>query len=231
MRTYVVQPGDSPASIAAKSEHAGCPRCARDLVLSPGNAHKKRVVHPNGFVSWESLHVGERLELPEKWFSGELDRMPQSYFDSLPRHDGVTPGVGQSPLDVIGSAKAAVAAIAADPNYCVSVSQPGSPVNTAVHDFKVAWNADNPDFPVPIGTSRYEPSTANALSLALGKKPSPPGCSAAGVPVSAPVPQPFPAPIEKKGLSTGAVVGIGFVAATVVGGITYAATKRRRRRS
>jgi hypothetical protein len=200
------------------------------MVLSPGNAHKERVVHPNGFVTWKDLRVGERLELPEKWFSGELDQMPNSYFAALPYADGVTPGVGQSPSDVISSAKAAVAAISADPNYCVSVSQPGSPVNTAVHDFKVAWNADNPDFPVPIGTSRYEPSTANALSLALGKKPSPPGCSAAGVPVSAPVPQPFPAPIEKKGLSTGAVVGIGLVAATVVGGITYATTKRRRRR-
>jgi hypothetical protein len=205
---------------------AGCPKCARDLI--DANPHKPSVVHPNGFRSFRELQVGEQLLLPEKWFNGELDRMPQSYFNALPYADGVTPGVGQSPSDVISSAKAAVAAIAADPNYCVSVSQSGSPVNRAVHDFKAAWNADNPDFPVPIGTSRYEPATAAALSLALGKKPSPPGCTAAGVPVSAP--QPFSAPIEKKGLSTGAVVGIGLVAATVVGGITYAATKQRRRR-
>ena len=227
MRTHVVQAGDSPAKLAIS--FAGCPKCARDLILSPGNAHKERVVHPNGFISWKDLRVGESIELPEKWFNGELDRMPQSYFDSLPYADGVTPskvaGVGQSPVEVIGSAKAAVAAIAADPNYCTSVSQAGSPVNQAVHDFKVAWNADNPNFPVPIGTGNYELSTANALSLALGKKPSPPGC-VAGSP-SGPM-QPLSAPVPK-GLSTGAIVGIGLLAAVTVGGITFAATYKPRR--
>jgi hypothetical protein len=91
MKTYVVQPGDSPASIAAKPEMAGCPKCARDLVLI-ANPHKETVTFPNGFVTFKELHVGEVLNLPDKWFNGELDQMPPSYFAALPYADGVTPG-------------------------------------------------------------------------------------------------------------------------------------------
>lgn len=91
MREYIVRPGDSPASIASRPEMAGCPRCARDLVAV--NAHKQAVTHPNGFRSFKELRVGEKLNLPNKWFNGELDRMPPAYFASLPHHDGVTPGV------------------------------------------------------------------------------------------------------------------------------------------
>ena len=91
-------------------------------------------------------------------------------------------------------AQAALAAINADPNYCTSVGQPGSAVNSAVHAFKAAWNADNPSMPVPIGTGRYESATANALSLALGRQPAPPACGAAAPapmrPDSAPIPGP-----------------------------------------
>ena|SRR5271166_3148274 len=227
MREYVVRVGDSPASISAQAHHAGCPKCTNLLVAA--NPDLPTVTYPNGFKTFRELRVGQRLRLPDAWFDGTLDRQPQSYFDSLPYADGVTPskvaGVGKSPVEVIGSAKAAVAAIAADPNYCTSVSQAGSPVNQAVHDFKAAWNADNPNFTVPIGTSNYELSTANALSLALGKKPSPPGC-VAGSP-SGPM-QPLSAPVPK-GLSTGAIVGIGLLAAVTVGGITFAATYKPRR--
>lgn len=230
MREYVVQPGDSPASIAAKNEHAGCPKCSNLLIKS--NPQKATVRYPNGFVTFKELHVGEVLNLPDAWFDGTLDRQPQSYFAALPYADGVTPGVGQAPgPDVIGSAKAAVAAIVADPNYCTSVGQSGSPVNTAIHAFKTAWNADNPNFPVPIGTGMYELLTANALSLALGKKPSPPGCVAGTPSGPMPVLQPLPAVVEKKGLSTGAVLGIGLAAAVTVGAITYAVTRPKRRRS
>ncbi len=230
MRTYVVRAGDSPASIAAQDHHAACPKCSVDLIRA--NPEKKTVRYPNGFVTFKDLRVGEVLRLPEKWFNGELDQMPNSYFAALPYADGVTPGVGQAPgPDVIGSAKAAVAAIVADPNYCTSVEQSGSPVNTAIHAFKTAWNADNPNFPVPIGTGMYELSTANALSLALGKKPSPPGCVAGTPSGPMPVLQPLPAVVEKKGLSTGAVLGIGLAAAVTVGAITYAVTRPKRRRS
>lgn len=70
---------------------AGCPRCARDLIAV--NAHKQAVTHPNGFRSFKELRVGEKLRLPDRWFNGELDKMPPAYFASLPHHDGVTPGV------------------------------------------------------------------------------------------------------------------------------------------
>lgn len=184
------------------------------------NQHKEHVVHPNGYVSFKELHAGERLELPEKWFNGELDQMPNSYFASLPRHDGVTPGVGQShqsAVDVIGAAQAVASAIAADPDYCASVAKAGSAVNKAVHEFKVAWNANSPGSPVPIGTGNLEPEVSAALATALGDK-APAACG-----------QPLQEP-EKRGLSTGAVVGIGLLAAVTVGGITFAVTRKPRRR-
>jgi len=102
-----------------------------------------------------------------------------------------TPSDASSPVPAL--AQAALAAINADPNYCASVGQPGSSVNSAVHAFKAAWNADNPSMPVPIGTGRYESATANALSLALGRQPAPPACGAAA-PAPMPAPMPLPAP-------------------------------------
>jgi hypothetical protein len=90
MRTYIVQAGDSPANIASKPEMAGCPKCAsRDLV--PANPHKETVIHPNGFVTFKSLRVGEKLNLPDKWFEPGFDLLPPAYFGSLPYADGVTP--------------------------------------------------------------------------------------------------------------------------------------------
>ena len=96
MRIYEVQQGDSPAKIAI--QFAGCPKCAHDLVRA--NAHKPTVTYPNGFLTFQSLLPGERLYLPEKWFNGELDALPPSYFASLPYADGATPGkiaLGEAP--------------------------------------------------------------------------------------------------------------------------------------
>jgi len=96
MRVYEVQQGDSPAKIAI--QFAGCPKCAHDLVRA--NPHKPAMMHPNGFLTFQSLSPGEQLHLPEKWFNGELDALPPSYFASLPYADGVTPGkgaIGQAP--------------------------------------------------------------------------------------------------------------------------------------
>lgn len=90
MRTYIVQPGDSPAGIASRDDMAGCPKCSRDLVLV--NPHKETVTYPNGFVTFKELHVGEVLNLPDKWFDATLDQMPPSYFAALPYADGITPG-------------------------------------------------------------------------------------------------------------------------------------------
>jgi hypothetical protein len=89
MRTYIVQPNDSPGSIAASK--AGCPKCSRDMVLHHGNSSKPRVVHPNGYVTFESLTPGEQLVLPDKWFEPWFDELPPAYFGSLPYADGVTP--------------------------------------------------------------------------------------------------------------------------------------------
>jgi len=84
MRVYNVQPGDSPASIAIS--YAGCPKCSIDLVSV--NPHKPTVRYPNGYVTFKDLRAGERLWLPDKWFSGALDDLPSEYFASLPSADG-----------------------------------------------------------------------------------------------------------------------------------------------
>ncbi len=94
MRTYVVQAGDSPARIAARDAMAGCPKCSVDLIRA--NAHKPVIKHPNGFLSFRELRVGETLWLPDKWFSGELDELPPEYFAALPHPDGVTPTAVQA---------------------------------------------------------------------------------------------------------------------------------------
>jgi hypothetical protein len=110
-------------------------------------------------------------------------------------------GGGSSAPSLAAAATAALAAISSDPNYCSSVGRVGSPVNTAVHNFKLAWNASNPSSPVPIGTGKYEPVVASALSSALGGIPVPPGCGAgtalppSPTPIPSPTPAPAPAPV------------------------------------
>lgn len=101
------------------------------------------------------------------------------------------PAPSSSSLD--RAASAALAALVADSNYCVSVKRVGTPVNTAVHNFKAAWNAANPTNPVPIGTGNYEPIVQIALALALNvpQENVPTGCGAG---VIAPAPTP-PAPL------------------------------------
>lgn len=92
------------------------------------------------------------------------------------------------------AANAALAALRADPNYCASVSRVGSAVNTAVHNFKAAWNAANPSNPVPIGTGNYEPVVASVLSSTLGGAAVPPGCGAPAARPPTPPSAPPPAP-------------------------------------
>jgi len=359
MRTYVVKAGDSPGSIAAK--FAGCPKCAASLPsVNPG---KPTITYPNGFVTFRTLDVGEVINLPDKWFNGDLDSRAPLYFAALPYADGVTPStlgdraagvlgdyalldsatakvnalaamdnatfssaVGeagssidasveeaygspnaqaaqyaqsvqsgtqwawnrnndlttalasgdtatatQARLDVqnalstalgnarltlqslysnqapaappapsvdttgfppalVSAAQAVTTAIAADPNYCSSVAQAGSAVNTAVHAFKSAWNGSQTP-PVPINTGNYEAATANAIMQVFGSAPI--ACGGGGVPLPTPY-RPTPAspsaPVaaaQDQGLSTGQVVGIGLLAAGTVGGIAYAATRKR----
>ena len=92
MRFYVVQPGDTIASIASRDDMAGCKKCARDLVLR--NSHRAHVQHPNGWLSFvDPLVVGEQLIVPEKWGDGTLDRLSKEYFEALPE----PMGLGQLP--------------------------------------------------------------------------------------------------------------------------------------
>jgi len=138
MREYVVQAGDSPASIAAKDEMAGCPKCAIDLVRA--NPHKKPVVHPNGFASFESLRAGEKLRLPEKWFNGDLESRPRAYFAALPHYDGVTPGVGApnvlNDYAALDAAAARVGSLAAlgDREFAAAVNSAADAVDASVRE-------------------------------------------------------------------------------------------------
>lgn len=110
--------------------------------------------------------------------------------------------------DLVSLATSAVAALTSDPNRCVSVGHVGSPVNVAVHTFKVAWNAAKPEDKVPVGTGNYEQIVADKLNV-LTSGMAPAGCGGGGtrrrhaVPVVAPPPPvvavvlPPPAPIEE----------------------------------
>lgn len=362
MRQYVVQPGDSPASIAAQDQHAGCMKCAIDLVVA--NPHKARVAHPNGFTTFRDLRAGEVLNLPDKWFTPAFDQLSPAYFKVLPFADGrtrgsigalgdypdldvatgkvaalaamdnatfassagdagsaidaavkevygstnavaaqaaqnvqdgtqwawqrnqalaaaiaagdsatvtqarldvqsalatalgnarvalndfygpspATPGAPASgggsapvvvrppssyPAAVVSAAQAAIAAIAADSNYCTSVGRAGTAVNSAVHAFKIAWNASQSPT-VPVGTGTYESATAAALGQVLGG--APPAACVGGVPSPWAAPPGSPVADDAGGgLSTAAVAGIAALGAVVVGGVAYVAMRPRRR--
>lgn len=131
------------------------------------------------------------------------------------------------PANVVAAAQAAAAAISADAGYCASVARPGTAVNAAVHAFKSAWNAAMPASAVPVGTGTYEAVTAGALAQVLGSGPT--ACGAVAPAPHAPphVMPPVAVVPAAKGLSTGAVVGIGVIAAGAVGGIAYVATRKR----
>lgn len=138
------------------------------------------------------------------------------------------------PASVAAAAQAAANAIGANANYCASVAQAGSTVNSAVHAFKTAWNAANPNSPVPIGTSTYEQATADAITKVIGHAPvacggvktvPPPSPPAPPVPTPLVVPQ-APAP----GIGVAGVLGLGVLGAGAVGGVIYLATRAPARR-
>ena len=113
MRVYTVQhEGETAASIAAKDEHAGCPKCGKDLVNA--NPHRVSVRRENGYLDFrDPLVPGERLWLPERWFDGSLDREPRSYFDALPDPMGLgalPPHVPQRYMAQPGDSAASIAA-------------------------------------------------------------------------------------------------------------------------
>ncbi len=99
------------------------------------------------------------------------------------------PSAGAGP-GLAMAAGAAYSALNMDPNYCTSVAKAGTAVNTAVHNFKAAWNAAHPGQAVPIGTGKYEPSVAAALSSALAGVTVPTGCGGVAAPLQ-------PAPVTR----------------------------------
>jgi hypothetical protein len=341
VRTYVVKPGDSPASIAAQDSMAGCPKCS--IELPRVNRNKPAIVHLNGFVTFRDLRVGEVLNLPDEWFDPARENLPPTYYKILPHHNGITRGalggmlgdfpeldaavtavaqlaalddaaftqaVGQAGskvdatvkevygqtkstdaaakakavqdatkwawqrnrdlsaaiaandratvtrarLDIqnalstaLGTARAAIlahypsaspsaaspelqaaaksaaAAISADPNYCTSITHAGTPVNAAVHRFKLAWNASQTP-KVPIGTNNYEVATTVALSQVLGSAPS--ACGPGMRPVSVPKPPP---PQEMTTPDNTWTVAIwATVAVAAAGSIVFLATRKHK---
>ncbi len=73
------------------------------------------------------------------------------------------------PDAIVQAALAASIAVLADPNWSTSVGISGTPVNTAVHNFKAVWNASQSP-KVPIGTGKLEPSVIAAITTALGAR-------------------------------------------------------------
>ena len=315
---------------------AGCPKCSCEIPRV--NTHKVAVTHPNGYVTFKELRVGETIHLPDEWFHPARESLPATYYKILPHHNGVTRGtLGDSPeldpavtavarlaamgdaafvqavgdagakvdavvkgadaakaklvrdathwawvrnrdlaaavaandraavtkarLDIqnalstaLGNAhlairtnapspvssnlqaaaKAAVAAISADPNYCTSVTHPGTPVNAAVHKFKTAWNASQ-SLKVPVGTGTYEVATVVALAQVAGSAPS--ACGGDRRPVPAPKPPPAAKSIaassaapDDDGFPWGWTV-VTVLGVAAVGGIAYAATRKPTRTS
>lgn len=159
-------------------------------------------------------------------------------------NENQTIGAGNLPPEdqaVVDAANACLAALQADSNYCASVGQSGSAVNTAVHNFKAAFNAVYTDTPLPIGTGNYEPVVAAALSQELGGISVPPGCSANPPP---PPPQQCPpgqvldasgncvpaAPLATTGMPQWLKVLLGVIAAAAVvfaGVMIYRGSKKK----
>jgi hypothetical protein len=139
VRVYTVKHGESPAAIAIK--FAGCPKCTVDLVKA--NRHKPAVRYPNGFTTFRELRAGERLYLPDKWFSKEFDELPPVYFKALPHPDGVTPStLGMLASGVLGdyaqldSAMLSVTSLASrnDREFYAGVDRAAAEVDASVRE-------------------------------------------------------------------------------------------------
>lgn len=120
---------------------AGCPKCSIDLVRS--NPHKPAVRFPNGFTTFKSFSVGETINLPDKWFNGELDTRPRAYFSALPYSDGVTPStLGDAATGILGdyatldAANAKVSALATmnDQPFNAAANDAADTINAAVRE-------------------------------------------------------------------------------------------------
>jgi hypothetical protein len=121
-----------------------------------------------------------------------------------------------------GAASVALTALRADPGYCQTVAQAGTPTSEAVLNFKRAWNAQSGVSPLPSGPS-YEAATASAIQQVLGGTAFVPGCAA---------PSRSPSPARWAfGLGFAATLGValyvGYRAAASAGPYAYPAMGAR----
>jgi hypothetical protein len=189
VRTYVVKEGDSPASIAARDDMAGCPRCG--IELARVNGHKIAITKPNGFVTFKELRVGETINLPDEWFHPARENLPPTYYRILPHPNGVTPGSLGGTLGDLPDLDAAVATVAQlaaldDAAFVRAVGDAGTKVDATVRGStdaakarvvtdatRWAWNR-NRDLAAAIAASdratvtRARLDIQNALATALG---------------------------------------------------------------
>ncbi len=123
-------------------------------------------------------------------------------------------GSGQSSA-LQTAAQAAVDAINADSNYCASVSQNGTPVNAAIHNFKNAWNASGQGSQLA-HNGQYDAACAAAIASVLGSSPA--ACQGGGgnVPSS-----------TSSGSNTGLIIA-GVVAVAAAGGAALYLRKKKR---
>jgi len=133
----------------------------------------------------------------------------------------------------IDAANAAVAALNADANYCNTVCQSGTATNTAVHNFKVAWNQyqQSQQAPTTLPYNGQYDQTTEAAIISLGISP-PSQCTSTcstggGGPTPTPQPPtPTPAPTTSSSSNGALVAGAILVGGGIVA-VAYAVRKRR----
>lgn len=159
---------------------------------------------------------------------GYLMAMYNAYANGIATAQG---GSGQSSA-LQTAAQAAVNAINGDSNYCASVSQNGTAVNVAVHNFKNAWNASGQGAQLA-HNGLYDAACAAAIASVLGSSPT--ACAGGITPPTPPSPPTPPAPpappasTSSSGSNAGLIIA-GVVAAAGVGGAVYYARKKKRAR-
>lgn len=171
--------------------------------------------------------------------------------DTWMTHPGLGVGLaGTADTALQGAAVDAANAIAADPNYCSNVGVNGSSVNSSVHAFKVAWNANvqsggdmtNSGVGILPYNGQFDQQTVNAMVAAIGDLGIGPGvpapCAGGGggggvVPGGGggggvtPAPSGGPSASTSTDYTKPILVGAGVLSAGLVGWALYRRYKRR----
>lgn len=123
---------------------------------------------------------------------GLLAQMLSSYQGAIAAGQAAQGGGGggttpTQPSNVVTAAQNAADAMSAS-NACATVGQGGSAANSAVHSFKLAWNAANPSGQLAFN-GQFDAATAGAISEALGSTSTPSACGATPPPPPPPGPK------------------------------------------